>query len=117
MQGANSLEEAESRMPDFCPVCLRKLLYCTRSESADGVKARYERLHVFYRANRASFGGAHLRWVQRRLGLPPEASGLAGASERASEGQLCEPCDPQAEPHGSRADHGADAGAGSGDNS
>ena len=112
MQGANTLEEAENRMPDLCAVCLRKLLYITRSESADGARARYERLIAFYSARHESFGGAHLEWVARRLGLiaveagsgasgveaatqadPTDTAAViaTGASERA---ELCVPCEP-----------------------
>ena len=56
MQGFNSLEEAQRRIPDLCPVCLRKLLWCSGAESQAGVVARYERLHAFYRAHPRSFG-------------------------------------------------------------
>ena len=116
MQGANSLEEAEGRMPDLCAVCLRKLLFITRSESDDGMRARYERLLAFYRAHHESFGGAHLAWVQRRLGIVASdaggapggadtgvqmdaaadvATGAQAASADVEEGeQLCEPCEP-----------------------
>lgn len=41
MQGANSLEEAEGRMPDLCPVCLRKLLWCVNAQTSPAVRARY----------------------------------------------------------------------------
>ena len=44
MQGANSLEEAQSRMPDLCPVCLRKLLWCAGSESGAALRAVCEQL-------------------------------------------------------------------------
>lgn len=103
MQGANSLEEAENRMPDLCPVCLRKLLWCSRAESAEGMRARYRRLHDFYAAHPNSFGGAHLAWVRGRLGLHgsreehPQADGPGreeddnGGDGLASE--MCSPCE------------------------
>ena len=92
MQGANSLEEAENRLQDLCPVCLRKLLYCTRQESADGVRTRYERLHAFYRKHKASFG-PHLDWVTRRLGMVEEEAAPTG-------GPVCEPCEDEEPPTG-----------------
>ena len=66
MQGANSLEEAEGRMPDLCPICLRKLLWCSGAESCAAVRARYERLRNFFAAHPRSFG-KHLAWVETRL--------------------------------------------------
>jgi len=69
MQGANSLEEAEERMPDLCPVCLRKLLWCVSAETSDAVRARYERLRAFFSTHPSSFS-RHLKWVQSRLSNP-----------------------------------------------
>jgi archaemetzincin len=69
MQGAMSLEEAEGRLPDLCPVCLRKMLWCSGAESADAIRARYERMRSFFAANPRSFG-KHLAWVESRLVSP-----------------------------------------------
>mmetsp|Transcript_46718 Transcript_46718/g.77321 ORF Transcript_46718/g.77321 Transcript_46718/m.77321 type:complete len:488 (+) Transcript_46718:126-1589(+) len=81
MQGANSLEEAEGRMTDLCPVCLRKLLWCVNTESSPAVRARYERLHAFFSAQPQSFGN-HLAWVRSRLSNP---DGGAPKCERCAE--------------------------------
>lgn len=70
MQGANSLEEAERRIPDLCPVCLRKLVWCLGAESSAGVRGRYERLLQFYEAASQQGFERHLAWVRGRLGLP-----------------------------------------------
>ena len=80
MQGANSLEEAEGRWTDLCPVCLRKLLWVTMQESAEGARARYERLAHFFAQHPQSFP-AHLEFILRRIApeLPP--------------GEACKPCD------------------------
>ena len=111
MQGANSLEEAEGRMPDLCPVCLRKLLWVTRSENATAVQARYERLLHFFSSQPAGFE-KHLAWVQSRLGMsaetttprarPQNAAGSVAideahdeavpAVELATGALICEPC-------------------------
>jgi archaemetzincin len=61
MQGANSLEEAEGRMPDLCPVCLRKLLWAARQESGDAVRCRYERSRAVARLLRSSSDGLRVR--------------------------------------------------------
>lgn len=79
MQGANSLEEAESRYVDLCPVCLRKLLWATRAESAEGARARYERLASFYAKHPQSFDERHALIASRIAPpLPP--------------GEQCQPC-------------------------
>ncbi len=104
MQGFNSLEEAQRRIPDLCPVCLRKLLWCKGDESAAAIRTRYERLHDFYAAHPRSFGGRHLAWVRQRLGrpeLPPEeaarptgdATAAAVDDATAAMGGLCAPCE------------------------
>ena len=84
MQGANSLEEAEGRMPDLCPVCLRKLLWVTRCESAAGARARYERLARFF-ADRSGFE-KHFAWAQGqcRLGSPQAVDGLSVGGRTAT---------------------------------
>ena len=89
MQGFNSLEEAQKRIPDLCPVCLRKLLWCSAAETRAGVVGRYERLHDFYRAHPRSFG-RHYEWVCKRLGRAPEPP------EVPPEG-VCEACEGEAE--------------------
>ena len=89
MQGFNSLEEAQKRIPDLCPVCLRKLLWCSAAETRAGVVGRYERLHDFYRAHPRSFG-RHYEWVCKRLGREPEPP------EVPPEG-VCEACEGDAE--------------------
>ena len=59
-------------MPDLCPVCLRKLLFATKSESAQAVRMRYQQLSQFFAEQPESFP-AHLAWVQSRLGDAPAA--------------------------------------------
>lgn len=88
MQGANSLEEAEGRNVDLCPVCLRKLLYAVGCESAEGARARYERLTRFF-AKRHEDGGFdhHLSWVAARL------SAVTGEASTAAPVLMCEPCE------------------------
>ena len=86
MQGANSLTEAESRMPDLCPVCLRKLLWATRRESGEAVRRRYERLLAFFESRPAGFE-KHLAWVRSRLGVAPpsEKATADGRTDGAEE--------------------------------
>jgi archaemetzincin len=66
MQGANSLGEAEARIPDLCPVCLRKLLWATNCESREGACDRYERIARFYAQHPESFADHH-EWILRRI--------------------------------------------------
>ena len=114
MQGANSLEEAEGRMTDLCPCCLRKLLWCTNAENGDAARARFQRLLTFF-DGREGFE-AHLATIYRRLGIAPEPAGGADDEDEASSSdaaageetedeqdqeniapqlqvQQCEPCD------------------------
>ena len=74
------------RLPDLCPVCLRKLCWLTATESAEGVRARYERLAALYGSlPRESFGGFH-EWVKGRL------------APKVPAGEICEACEPEVEP-------------------
>jgi len=97
MQGANSLEEAEGRLPDLCAVCLRKLIWCAKVETSAAVRERYERLLDFYERQPHGFE-RHLAWVRSRLGL--------AAPQRLPEAQplppelMCDECEPSGTPAG-----------------
>jgi archaemetzincin len=91
MQGFNSLEEAEGHAPDFCLVCLRKLLWITNVQSTNQVRAQYERMLAFYEG-RPGFE-KHAAVVRMRLGVaPPAAKPAAKAGE-----VICQPCEESAE--------------------
>lgn len=92
MQGANSLEEAEGRITDLCPCCLRKLLWATNAESGDFVRARYERLLAFY-DGRTGFE-RHRAFVRRRLGMPAAAPATDAPTDVPdADAPVCEPCE------------------------
>jgi archaemetzincin len=60
LNGSNHLEEADSRPPALCPVCLRKLWHSVRFD----VVKRYEALESFYQAAGLIDDAA---WVRERL--------------------------------------------------
>lgn len=60
MNGANSLEEADSTPMELCPVCLRKLHHAIRFDPLD----RYEKLERFHAANGME---AESKWIRSRM--------------------------------------------------
>jgi archaemetzincin len=60
MNGANSLEEADSTPMELCPVCLRKLQFAIRFDPLD----RYQKLKCFQAANGMD---AEAGWIRSRI--------------------------------------------------